>query len=48
MKGNAYGVLVEKPEERSHFSDLGVGDRKTLKQIIGKGVQMYGLFVFID
>jgi len=41
VKWNGYGILVEKPEERSHFSDLGMGERKTLKRIIGKGVQMY-------
>jgi hypothetical protein len=47
VKWNAYGILVEESEERSHFSDLGMGEKKTLKQIIGRGVQMYGLFNFI-
>lgn len=28
--------------------DLGMGERKTLKQIIEKGIQMYWLFIFID
>jgi len=38
-------MLVEKPKEWSHFSNLCMVERKTLKQITGKGVNMYGLFI---
>jgi hypothetical protein len=33
-KRNAYKVLIEKPEGKNHFEDLGVGGRIIIKAVI--------------